>query len=180
MRTVLLVCCIAAALTGCERETRRFRDTPAGATAAGGVTLSNLQPGSKTADYDVDTFYEGNAYAVAEGRKLYLAFNCVGCHANGGGGMGPPLMDDRWIYGSDPENIYATIIQGRPNGMPSFRGRIPADRVWWIVAYVRSMSGLTPKNARTGRDDDMQIMKPPLRKVGSEEIRSQNPTTQIK
>ena len=47
--------------------------------------------------------------------------------------MGPPLMDDKWIYGSAPENIYATIIQGRPNGMPSFAGKIPTQQVWQIV-----------------------------------------------
>ena len=41
----------------------------------------------------------------------------------GGGGIGPPLMDDRWIYGSAPENIYASIVQGRPNGMPAWGGR---------------------------------------------------------
>ena len=56
--------------------------------------------------------------------------------------MGPPLMDDEWIYGSEPQNIYATIVEGRPNGMPSFRGKIPDQQVWELVAYVRSMSGL--------------------------------------
>ena len=62
--------------------------------------------------------------------------------------MGPPLMDDEWIYGSEPENIFATIVEGRPNGMPSFRGRIPDYQVWQLVAYVRSMSGLCPSMSR--------------------------------
>ena len=30
-------------------------------------------------------------------------------------------MDDKWIYGSRPEQIYSDIVQGRPNGMPSLR-----------------------------------------------------------
>jgi cytochrome c oxidase cbb3-type subunit 3 len=68
-------------------------------------------------------------------------------------------MDDEWIYGSEPENIFATIIEGRPNGMPSFRGRIGNQQVWQIVAYVRSLSGLTPMDARTTRYDHMQIKK---------------------
>jgi cytochrome c oxidase cbb3-type subunit 3 len=65
-------------------------------------------------------------------------------------------MDDQWLYGSEIENVYATIVQGRPNGMPSFRNRIPEQQIWQIAAYVRSMSGLTPKAASPSRSDEMQ------------------------
>jgi cytochrome c oxidase cbb3-type subunit 3 len=149
--------------SACERETRRFRDEAAGQQTTTSTRMSSLVPGAATPDPEVHTFYEDNAYAISQGKRLYNYFNCVGCHANGGGGMGPPLMDDRWIYGSDPENIFATIVEGRPNGMPSFGGRIPADRIWWIVAYVRSLSGLTPKGASAARDDHMQYNKPQQR-----------------
>ncbi len=149
--------------TSCERETRRFRDVPAGQDTRPMTRLSDLQPGAPARDPAINNLYENNAYAISQGKRLYEYFNCVGCHAHGGGGMGPPLMDDRWIYGSEPENIFNTIVEGRPNGMPSFGGRIPADRIWWIVAYVRSMSGLTPKGASPGRDDHMQTNKPPQR-----------------
>ena len=71
--------------------------------------------------------------------------------------MGPPLMDDKWIYGSDPEDIFETIVQGRPNGMPAFGNKIVSDQVWQIVAYVRSMSGLLRKDVAPGRSDDMQV-----------------------
>jgi mono/diheme cytochrome c family protein len=46
------------------------------------------------------------------------------------------LTDSLWIYGGQPENIFASIVEGRPNGMLSFRGKIPEDQVWKIVAYV--------------------------------------------
>ncbi|HEX9981792.1 MAG TPA: c-type cytochrome [Thermoanaerobaculia bacterium] len=108
----------------------------------------------------VENPYAYNAHAIAEGQRLYTWFNCVGCHANGGGGMGPPLMDVRWRYGSDPENIYATIMEGRPNGMPSFRGKIAEHQVWQLVAYVQSLSGNVPKDAAPGRTDDLQKGKP--------------------
>ena len=65
-------------------------------------------------------------------------------------------MDDVWIYGSDPANVYATIVEGRPNGMPSFGGHIPDEQVWQLVAYVRSMSGLVPQDAAPSRNDDLQ------------------------
>jgi cytochrome c oxidase cbb3-type subunit 3 len=71
--------------------------------------------------------------------------------------MGPPLMDDKWIYGSEPQKIFETIVQGRPNGMPAFGNKIVSDQVWQIVAYVRSMSGLLRKDVAPGRTDDMQV-----------------------
>lgn len=159
-------------LSACDRENRRFREAASAVPVGTAVEVSDLQPGPVTPDYRLTSFAEDNAYAIAEGQKLYMFFNCVGCHAHGGGGMGPPLMDDEWIYGSEPENIYATIVEGRPNGMPSFRGRIPADRLWWLVAYVRSLSGLTPKSARPGRSDDMQVKIPELRRTSADTLRS--------
>jgi len=70
-------------------------------------------------------------------------------------------MDDKWIYGSEPQQIFATVVQGRPNGMPSFHGKINDYQLWQIVAYVRSMSGLTNKNAAPGRSDQMKTTQPP-------------------
>ncbi|MFL9711432.1 c-type cytochrome [Methylobacillus sp. Pita1] len=86
--------------------------------------------------------YMDNRHAINEGKRLYGWFNCAGCHANGGGGMGPPLIDKHWIYGSEPAQIFASIMEGRPNGMPAFHGKIPEQEAWKIVAYVRSLGGL--------------------------------------
>ena len=61
--------------------------------------------------------------------------NCNGCHApHGAGGMGPPLSDAEWIYGSEPAQIFLTVVQGRPNGMPSFAQALPEDDIWKLVA----------------------------------------------
>jgi cytochrome c oxidase cbb3-type subunit III len=80
---------------------------------------------------------EQNAYALSEGKRLFSAYNCNGCHSVGGGGMGPALMDEKWLYGGKPEEIFSTIVAGRPNGMPSFRDRIPDFQIWQLAAYVR-------------------------------------------
>ena len=148
------------ALTACEREKRHFREQPAAATRRTTERLVNLVPGPYTADVHVRNPYEGNAYAISEGKRLFSWFNCVGCHSHGGGGMGPALMDDKWIYGSDPEQIFSTILEGRPNGMPSFRGKIPDYQVWQLAAYVQSLSGRVPKDAAPGRPDNMAVKKP--------------------
>jgi cytochrome c oxidase cbb3-type subunit III len=144
---VALVACLA--VTGCERESRQF-DPPA--------------PGARVGiEADVPAtiaHYEKNAYALATGKRLFTWYNCTGCHANGGGGSGPALMDDVWIYGGDTRSLYETISRGRPNGMPAFGDRIPEDQIWQLVAYVRSMSGLAPLDAAPNRDDAF-LTRPP-------------------
>jgi cytochrome c oxidase cbb3-type subunit 3 len=130
---------------------------PAPPNPATNAPAVSLAPSSSP----VKNEYEENAFALTEGQMLYNYFNCVGCHAHGGGGIGPALMDDEWIYGHNPEQIFATIVQGRPNGMPSFQGRIPDYQVWQLAAYVRSMSGLVPKDAAPGRTDHMAGPPPP-------------------
>jgi cytochrome c oxidase cbb3-type subunit 3 len=144
-------------LAACKREERDFNAHPPSATAANTVTMSSLQPGPAIIQTAALNPYEDNAYAVSEGKALFDQMNCSGCHSHGGGGIGPPLTDDEWIYGSDPQNIFATIVEGRPNGMPAFRGKIPTYQVWELVAYVRALGGLQGKAIRTTRDDHMMF-----------------------
>jgi cytochrome c oxidase cbb3-type subunit 3 len=158
--TVLTLAALGALLLSCEREERGFRVQPPSANRIDSKTLSDLQPGARIPVPEVKNEYEGNAYAVSEGKRLFEAYNCNGCHAQGGGGMGPPLMDARWIYGARPEQVFATIVEGRPNGMPSFRGKVPDFQVWQLAAYVRSMSGQVAKDVAPGRPDDMSAKTP--------------------
>jgi cytochrome c oxidase cbb3-type subunit III len=76
----------------------------------------------------------------AKGRQLFDIYNCSGCHFHGGGGMGPALIDDQWLYGSRLDQIYASIYQGRPKGMPAWAGAIPDAQIWELAALVKSLS----------------------------------------
>jgi cytochrome c oxidase cbb3-type subunit 3 len=156
----LIAVALGLALLSCKREERGFRVQPPAASRINSQTLSDLQPGQKVAVAEVKNDYEENAYALSEGKRLFSAYNCNGCHSQGGGGMGPPLIDARWIYGSRPEQIFSTIVEGRPNGMPSFRNKIPDFQVWQLAAYVRSMSGQVSKDVAPSRDDDMSGKTP--------------------
>lgn len=152
----------------CNRETRVTRVSPTLAQMTETVTLTDLRPGPSDASVqgnepsaqEMGEFYgdqyESNAYLISEGKKLYFDFNCVGCHSNGGGGMGPPLMDEHWIYGHRPEQIFSTILQGRPNGMPAYQGRLNHHQTWQLVAYVRALGGLTESGVAPGRSDGLQ------------------------
>ena len=153
--TALVLIGLGLALISCEREERGFRVEPPAASRINSKILSDLQPGAKLPTAEVKNEYEENAYAVSEGKRLFSAYNCNGCHSQGGGGMGPPLMDDKWIYGAQPEQIFSTVVEGRPNGMPSFRSKVPDFQVWQLAAYVRSLSGQVSKDVAPGRDDDM-------------------------
>jgi cytochrome c oxidase cbb3-type subunit III len=186
---IALLLALLAATAGCEREQRRFNTPPSAASGAGASQMSSLHAGpaasaasasaesasspSPTASSSVRTVamtpagsnpHEQNAFAVSQGKRLFRWYNCSGCHANGGGGMGPPLMDDKWLYGAEPQQIVDTILQGRPNGMPSFAGRIPEDQAWQIAAYVRSMSGQLRTDVAANRSDSLSSGPPESRR----------------
>jgi cytochrome c oxidase cbb3-type subunit 3 len=153
---------VALLAASCEREERTFRVETPSASAPGSVRVTDFVPGLPGASpAGIPNGYEDNAYMLALGQTLYNAYNCAGCHAQGGGNIGPPLMDDQWRYGSRPEQVYATLVQGRPNGMPAFGGKVPDQQLWALAAYVRSMSGLVPIDAAPGRLDHMQSAPPP-------------------
>jgi cytochrome c oxidase cbb3-type subunit 3 len=150
-----------AGLAACERESRTFNGPPASEPRPRIEEQSPLRPGQGvTVASGSASPYNGNAWAISEGKRLFTYMNCAGCHANGGGGIGPALMDDDWIYGFDAANIFASIVEGRPDGMPSFRGKISEDQLWQIVAYVESMSGHSPVDSLPGRSDRMSARPP--------------------
>jgi len=138
----------------CKREQRQFTQPPS-TFKSYDVTMSDIHPGSPGLPQPVQNPSDQRAFDTNEGKRLFTQYNCSGCHFNGGGGIGPPLMDEKWIYGENPENIYSTIVEGRPNGMPSFRYKIPDNQVRELVAYVRSMSGQLRKDVAPTRNDDM-------------------------
>jgi cytochrome c oxidase cbb3-type subunit 3 len=85
--------------------------------------------------------HEGDKQAVATGAQLFVAYNCIDCHgADGSGAMGPAFSDGRWHFGGSPAEVFESIYQGRPDGMPAWGGRISNDQIWMLTAYVRSLS----------------------------------------
>jgi cytochrome c oxidase cbb3-type subunit 3 len=159
----LLACAALVLASACQREARTYHDEPPSGMRPDGVRSTPFVAGGAQSPLSNENPYQGNAYGISEGKRLYSAMNCVGCHAHGGGAIGPALMDGKWIYGGEPAQIYATIVQGRPDGMPSYGGKLPDQQVWQIVAYVQSLSARVPRDSATSRDDDMSVMKPELR-----------------
>ena len=99
-----------------------------GQTAPRGTTLKNP--------------YAGNAAAIATGAKLFISYNCLDCHgAEGSGAMGPSLADGRWHFGGEDSELFESIYQGRPDGMPAWGSAIAPDQIWMLVSYVKSLNG---------------------------------------
>ncbi|MEO8193280.1 MAG: c-type cytochrome [Gemmatimonadales bacterium] len=85
--------------------------------------------------------YEGDKRAAGIGAQLFIAYNCIDCHgADGAGAMGPTFQDGRWHFGGSAGAVFESIYQGRPDGMPSWGGRITNDQIWMLTAYVRSLA----------------------------------------
>lgn len=157
MKTIVLASAIViiAGLTGCDqaehKETASSGSPPAEADRGPIVALVDIAAGGVPPirqHSEEAAKFDGNPDEIAAGRQLFVAYNCVGCHFNGGGGMGPALMDDQWLYGSSMENIGASIREGRPRGMPSFRAMVTDDQVWQLAAYVRSLSNLAERSKK--------------------------------
>jgi len=137
-----------------------------GATqAAGGGspldTARNAEKGSLKSPY-------GDPKSVApEGQKIFMAAGCNGCHGGtGGGGMGPPLTNQVWIYGSDDDTLFRLIALGSDElqkqgysrkGSENVVGPMPAmggviksnDDLWKIIAWIRSINPSSAGGAAT-------------------------------
>jgi cytochrome c oxidase cbb3-type subunit 3 len=151
-------------VAACHREERHNEPQPFNASIKAGESPPTIIPGGgPSASLDPRAAdYANNSPALAEGQFLYTHMNCVGCHAHGGGGMGPALMDDKWRYGGRIDQIAATIAEGRPNGMPAWKGKLTEDQIWKLAAYVRSLSGQPSKDAVSSRADAMSTGTPQI------------------
>jgi len=156
VRVGLMLSAIAAGLATAAPLSGSAQESPALGSGDGGgnptrsdalspdrlidVPVVNLTPGAVNVRPKL-AIPKLDADAAQRGLQYFTNFNCVGCHMpNGGGGMGPALSHRPFIYGDRPENIYLSIHQGRPNGMPAWGTVIPEKLIWDLVAYVENIS----------------------------------------
>lgn len=80
--------------------------------------------------------------AMQVGERIYQN-NCAVCHgSNAQGGYGfPNLTNDDWLYGGEPENIMASLNNGRNGLMPSWQ-QLGENNIENLTQYTLSLSGL--------------------------------------
>jgi cytochrome c oxidase cbb3-type subunit III len=113
--------------------------------------------GNNTLDADVKNPYSGDMAAIKQGQDLFVGMNCASCHGyDMKGGMGPDLTDSYWRYGGSPADIYKSIFEGRPQGMPAWGRTIPSVLIWKLAAYIESKGGaFPPQLADRARQGDL-------------------------
>lgn len=87
---------------------------------------------------------------LAPGGKVFSG-RCSACHgAKGEGLIGPNLTDDHWINGDGkPLAIYKVIDKGvNDKGMPAWGSMLKPDELKQVTAYVISLRGSKPANAK--------------------------------
>ena len=115
---------------------------PPAVLTAQSATIARIgpEPGTRNPEIKPANPMNGDREALAVGRRLFNWYNCSGCHGDhAGGGMGPSLRDEVWIYGGTDQQIFNSIYQGRTKGMPAWGTKIPAEQIWQIVAYIKSL-----------------------------------------
>ena len=138
------------------------------------VPVSGLHPGNVSFAPKINNPLAHDPQATTRGMQDFIQFNCVGCHAaNGGGGMGPALSEGQFIYGSSPANLFLSIYQGRPNGMPAWGEILPESTIWELVAYVQSIAH--PPSATFGETISRTPSSPAVEQTPSEFLQTPNP-----
>jgi cytochrome c oxidase cbb3-type subunit 3 len=83
--------------------------------------------------------FTGDAAALAEGKQTWDTI-CVACHKPDGSGLvGPSLVDPYWKYGSEDTALFETVAKGRPGGMPAWEAQLGTEKIWKVLAYMRSL-----------------------------------------
>jgi cytochrome c oxidase cbb3-type subunit 3 len=76
---------------------------------------------------------------VNKGKALFET-NCVTCHnPKGEGNIGPNLTDKTWIYGYDIKDVFKTVKNGTPNGMPEHNSKFNPIQIQQVASFILSL-----------------------------------------
>jgi cytochrome c oxidase cbb3-type subunit 3 len=110
------------------------------------VSVARVQAEELRASLPQTNPFHGNEAAIAEGSQVFTE-TCVACHLpNAQGLVGPSLVDPYWKYGSSDPELYATVADGRPGGMPGWSSLLGAEKIWKVLAYLETL----PKTREPG------------------------------
>ncbi len=83
-----------------------------------------------------------NKAALNAGERLFVSY-CSVCHGSDARGAPnyPNLRDNDWLYGGKPEQIMASIMNGRKGIMPAWEGPLDEEGINQVASYVMSLAG---------------------------------------
>jgi cytochrome c oxidase cbb3-type subunit 3 len=117
------------------------------------------------------------AAEIAAGRELFQK-SCVACHlADGGGSVGPNLVDDYWIHGGSIKDIFKTIKYGwQDKGMKSWKDDFSPKEIQELTSFIKSIRGTKPA-APKAPQGDLYVEATPVAAVADSVV---NDTTAVK
>ena len=81
---------------------------------------------------------------LAAGAAIF-AKQCASCHGDAGKGNqdvgAPNLTDAIWLYGSDTDDMVATITNARNSSMPAWSERLDPTTLKALTFYVHNLGG---------------------------------------
>lgn len=172
-RLIIIAVAAALAVSGCGRK-QSFQPVASRVTGEGApldqIPLGNPPGRPATIASEIKNPFEGDAGAVQQGQALFGEMNCAYCHGFGAPGlMGPSLNDRAWRYGGTPAEIFRSIHDGRPKGMPAFGDRLPDQEIWKLVAFIESLGGASPPAT-----PEMTKLAPPMASATGEQPAEQD------
>jgi len=83
--------------------------------------------------------FAGDPEAIASGKEVFATV-CAACHKPDGHGLvGPSLVDPFWKYGNTDAELYASVAEGRPGGMPAWGTQLGSEKIWQALAYMATL-----------------------------------------
>jgi cytochrome c oxidase cbb3-type subunit III len=95
--------------------------------------------------------FRGDVAAIAEGQETF-SMVCAACHqADGTGLVGPSLVGSAWKYGGSDADLFESVAEGRPQGMPPWAAQLGTDRIWKVLAFMETLPRQQgPEDAASG------------------------------
>lgn len=110
------------------------------------AVAASLRSNSMLASIDeTNVVLDNSAPALSTGKTVFES-NCAACHAiDGGGGVGPNLVDQYWIHGSDIKDVFTVIKYGViEKGMVPWEDQLSPQEIQDVGSYILSLQGSNP------------------------------------
>lgn len=90
-------------------------------------------------DENIWKMSRNDVFAIA-GKQTFES-TCASCHGAGlTGGIGPNLLDNDWLHGGAPMDVYNVVNNGvLVKGMPAWGPVLGTKKVTEVVAYIMSL-----------------------------------------
>ena len=102
------------------------------------IKEAKLASGATVLDDDMLWTMSRDGKVVAAGEATFKG-TCMSCHGEAlGGGIGPNLVDQLWLYGGRPTDILGTVSNGTAKGMPPWGPVLGTKKISEVVAFILS------------------------------------------